>query len=35
LRSRLVANSRRFFDTYLHRNQLAAYYLHHCARLLT
>jgi hypothetical protein len=30
----LVANSRRFFDAYLQRDQLAAYYLSQCARLL-
>jgi hypothetical protein len=35
LRHTLVANSRSFYDAYLHRDQLAAYYLHHCAGLLT
>ena len=35
LRQTLVANSRSFYDAYLHRDQLAAYYLHHCAGLLT
>jgi hypothetical protein len=33
-RQGLVENSRRFFDRYLHRDQLAAYYLSQCARLL-
>jgi hypothetical protein len=33
-REALVRNSRQFFDAYLHRDQLAAYYLHQCARLL-
>jgi hypothetical protein len=33
-RDRLAANARAFFDRYLHRDQLAAYYLHSClARL--
>jgi len=32
-RSRLVEASRRFFDTYLRREQLAAYYLSCCTRL--
>lgn len=26
----LIANSRAFFDKYLHRHQLGRYYLHHC-----
>jgi len=34
-RRALVQNSRRFFEAYLSRQQLAAYYLHQCARLLT
>lgn len=29
-RSQLIANSRRFFDAFVHRDQLATYYLHHC-----
>jgi hypothetical protein len=33
-RRRLVDASRRFFDRYLHRDQLAAYYLSQCTRLL-
>ena len=33
-RESLVRNSRRFFDTYLHRDQLAAYYLTKCLRLV-
>ena len=33
-RRALVMNSRRFFDQYLHRDQLAAYYLSQCAHLL-
>ena len=33
-RDSLVRNSRRFFDTYLHRDQLAAYYLNKCLRLV-
>jgi hypothetical protein len=33
-RRALVTNSRRFFDAYLHRDQLAAYYLSQCARLI-
>ena len=33
-RRTLIANSRAFFDRYLHRDQLGPYYLHHCiARL--
>jgi hypothetical protein len=32
-RRRLVEASRRFFDTYLRREQLAAYYLSCCTRL--
>jgi hypothetical protein len=34
-RRRLVENSRGFFDSFLSGRQLAAYYLAHCARLLT
>lgn len=30
----LVRNSREFFDTYLHRDQLAMYYLYHCLKAL-
>ena len=33
-RRALVANSRGFFDAFLHGRQLAAYYLSHCVRLL-
>jgi hypothetical protein len=33
-RRALVQNSRRFFDSFLHGGQLAAYYLSHCSRLL-
>jgi hypothetical protein len=33
-RDRLVDNSRRFFDANLHRDQLAAYYLRKCLRLV-
>ncbi len=33
-RKRLIRNSRAFFDSYLHRDQVATYYLHHCLRLL-
>jgi hypothetical protein len=33
-RDALVRNSRRFFDTYLQRDQLAAYYWNRCIRLL-
>ena len=29
-RRALIANSRAFFDRYLHRDQLGPYYLHHC-----
>ena len=29
-RRALISNSRAFFDTYLHRDQLGRYYLHHC-----
>ena len=32
-RRRLVENSRRFFDRYLYRDQLAAYYLNQCTHL--
>lgn len=34
-RRQLVEASRRFFDTYLHRDQLAAYYLSQCVRLFS
>ena len=33
-RRRLVRNSRSFFDKYMHRDQLGAYYLHHCIKAL-
>jgi hypothetical protein len=32
-RRSMIANSRAFFDRYLHPTQLGAYYLHHCGRL--
>ncbi len=34
-RQHLITNSRRFFDAYIHRDQLATYYLHHCLERLT
>ena len=33
-RLQLVRNSRTFFDAYIHREQLATYYLHHCVEML-
>ncbi len=33
-RRRLVQNSREFFDKYMHRDQMASYYLYHCLRIL-
>jgi hypothetical protein len=33
-RQALITNSRTFFDRYLHRDQLGAYYLHHCLERL-
>jgi hypothetical protein len=32
---KLVVQSRSFFDTYLHRDQLAAYYIHQCLKHLS
>ena len=32
-REALCHNSRSYFDKYLHRDQLAAYYLHSCLKL--
>jgi hypothetical protein len=34
-RRRFIRKSRAFFDRYMHRDQLAAYYLHHCITMLT
>lgn len=33
-RAELVRNSRAFFDAYVHRDQLASYYLYHCIQRL-
>ncbi len=33
-RQRLIQNSREFFDAYMHRDQLASYYLFHCLKFL-
>ena len=33
-RRRLIRNSRDFFDAYMHRDQIASYYLFHCLKLL-